>query len=151
MPPGWGPRSPRIGVLRMPSIEMIRPTDQPSGSRRLLDELRTRLKSAQFKDLKLMVAFAKVGPLSRLEGEIRNWRKEGKTLEAILGVDQLGTSSEALEFALENFSSTRVAYGSGASALNPTFHPKVYLFTGPSDAVCYLGSNNLTVGGTETN
>jgi hypothetical protein len=135
----------------MPVIKIIRPTDQPSGARRLLNELRAQLKDTQFWDLKVMVAFAKLGPLSRLEKEIRTWRNDGRTIEAIFGVDQLGTSSEALEFALEHFSSIRVAYGSGASALNPTFHPKVYLFVGETAAVCYLGSNNLTVGGTETN
>jgi hypothetical protein len=34
---------------------------------------------------------------------------------------------------------------------SPTFHPKIYLFTGADKAVAYVGSNNLTVGGTETN
>src|SRR4029079_1081 len=32
-----------------------------------------------------------------------------------------------------------------------TFHPKAYIFTGTTKARLYLGSNNLTVGGTETN
>jgi hypothetical protein len=32
-----------------------------------------------------------------------------------------------------------------------TFHPKIYLFSGPNRALAYIGSNNLTVGGTETN
>jgi hypothetical protein len=32
-----------------------------------------------------------------------------------------------------------------------TFHPKAYVFTGATKARLYLGSNNLTVGGTETN
>jgi hypothetical protein len=109
------------------------------------------LSDDRFRDLKIMVAFAKLGPLTRLEKEIGAWRSKGKTIEAIFGVDLLGTSSEALEFALENFSGIRVAYGSGSSALNPTFHPKLYLFIGNANAICYLGSNNLTVGGTETN
>jgi hypothetical protein len=32
-----------------------------------------------------------------------------------------------------------------------TFHPKLYLFSGYQQAVCFYGSHNLTVGGTETN
>jgi hypothetical protein len=32
-----------------------------------------------------------------------------------------------------------------------TFHPKIYFFTGGAAARAFVGSNNLTVGGTETN
>ena len=32
-----------------------------------------------------------------------------------------------------------------------TFHPKIYLFKGENYAEAFIGSNNLTVGGTEKN
>jgi hypothetical protein len=75
----------------------------------------------------------------------------GNQIHAVFGIDQLGTSREALDFALANFDSTRITHEDAGSPISPTFHPKVYLFTGKHSAICFLGSNNLTVGGTETN
>ena len=37
------------------------------------------------------------------------------------------------------------------SETHATFHPKFYLFSGKNQAVCFQGSHNMTVGGTETN
>lgn len=55
---------------------------------------------------------------------------------------------QALEFALKYFNKTYVVYTLSQMS---TFHPKIYLFQGERKAVCYIGSHNLTVGGTETN
>lgn len=133
----------------MAEIYFQRPTDQPTGALRLLDELRAGLKTSYFSDFKFAVAFAKVGPLLRLQPEIESWRSAGKELRAIFGIDEKGTSMEALEFALEHFHETHIAHMDGA--FSPTFHPKLYLFNGDKNAVAFVGSNNLTVGGTETN
>lgn len=95
----------------------------------------------------MAVAFAKVGPLLRLSPSIEAWKNAGKTLEAIFGIDHEGTSIQALEFAIKNFD---IAYVTHAPP-RVTFHPKLYLFSGTDAAVCYVGSHNLTVGGTETN
>ncbi len=38
--------------------------------------------------------------------DIQNWVKNGKTVEAIIGIDERGTSYQALEFALTNFHQT---------------------------------------------
>jgi len=73
-------------------------------------------------------------------------RAKGLRINAIFGVDQFGTSAQALTFAsncLDDVYVTREP--------NLTFHPKMYLFEGPSKARLFVGSNNLTVGGTETN
>jgi len=67
-----------------------------------------------------------------------------------MGIDQNGTSFQALEYALLHFTETYVAHV-GTSFFSPTFHPKMYWFSGSYKAVAYIGSNNLTVGGTETN
>lgn len=64
----------------------------------------------------------------------------------MFGLDQHGTTAQALLFALDNFDSVYVT-----REPNMTFHPKIYLFSGPQDARIFVGSNNLTVGGTETN
>lgn len=53
---------------------------------------------------------------------------------------------EALRLALDLFDRTYVTHQHAI-----TFHPKLYLFTGPEHARAFVGSNNLTVGGTDTN
>lgn len=92
------------------------------------------------------MAFAKSGPLLRMQSLIEGRRRSGLTIEAIIGVDQMGTSAQALNFALEHFDQTFVT-----REPNLTFHPKMYAFEGPKAARVFVGSNNLTVGGTETN
>jgi len=94
-----------------------------------------------------MVAFAKSGPLLRLQADIERWRGQRKTIEAIFGIDNIITSRQALEFALRHFNKTYISYAPGSTI----FHPKFYLFSGDQHAMCFYGSHNLTVGGTETN
>jgi HKD family nuclease len=134
----------------MPKIWVQKPTDQPTGVARLIDELRLNLASSDFTEMRMIVAFAKHGPLLRLVQDINRWKAAGRAVRAVFGVDQRGTSRQALEFALCNFRETYVAHV-GNRPFSPTFHPKIYLFLGPNRAVAYIGSNNLTVGGTETN
>ena len=133
----------------MSKITFLRPIDQPVGNKRLLNELRDCLSSAKFSQFKLAVGFAKVGPLARLSRSIQEWRDAGKTIEGIFGIDQFGTSQQALKFALEKFHSVYITRA--VSSRQSTFHPKIYIFSGDKDAVCFYGSHNLTVGGTETN
>src|SRR5688572_11037812 len=95
----------------------------------------------------MSVAYAKTGPLLRMSAFINNWREQGKRVRAIIGVDMNGTSKQALEFALASFDETYITHSTSHS----TFHPKFYLFFGADEAICFHGSHNLTVGGTETN
>jgi len=125
----------------------LNPIDQFLGTDRLIDRLKRHLCSHQFTSLRLAVAFAKVGPLLRLLDSFRLWKARRNTTEAILGIDQLGTSKQALAFALDHFDKTYVIHTRASS----TFHPKFYVFSGGQHAVCIFGSHNLTVGGTETN
>jgi hypothetical protein len=106
----------------MPAITFQRPSDQPTGTRRLLGELRALLENPDLSDFRFVVAFSKVGPLLRLKSHIERWRQAGRSIEAIFGVDQKGTSTEALEFAMEHFSSVHIVHA-GNLALSPTFHP----------------------------
>lgn len=131
----------------MAGIELLLPMEQPSGRRRLADVLRESLEDLQYRRCRVAVAYAKVGPLLRLEPTLEAWREEGKTVQAIIGIDSRGTSIQALKFALDHFTETYVVKGSGFL----TFHPKLYLIEGPDAAVAIVGSHNLTVGGTETN
>lgn len=130
----------------MPRFSLLRPLDQPTGGRRLLHDLDAALDDDRFTGFRLIVAYTKSGPLLRLQPRLTEWRRAGKTIEAVLGIDQRGTSLEALRLALDLFDRAYVTHQHSI-----TFHPKLYLFTGPEYARAFVGSNNLTVGGTETN
>lgn len=132
----------------MAEISFIAPTDQPEGKNRLLSELEKNLTDPFFECFYFTVAFAKISPLLKLKEEIINW-KSSKSIISIFGIDQQGTSIEALEFALEYFDKCYVPHIRGK--FSATYHPKIYMFYGDSKAIAYVGSNNLTVGGTETN
>jgi len=128
-------------------VSFLRPIDQFDGTRRLLQELQGCLQSDRFNRLEISVAFARSGPLLRLSPLLKQWKAQGKAIDAIIGIDLLGTSKQALEFALQNFDRVYILH----SETHATFHPKSYLFSGVNHATCYQGSHNLTVGGTETN
>lgn len=129
-------------------ISYLSPLDQPFGRLRLTQWISEALRSGDFRSLRLIVAFAKESALARLQSEFDAFRLRGGTLEAVFGIDLQGTSRQALEFALAHFNATRIWHH--PNVFN-TFHPKVYLFEGPTAGTIVLGSNNLTVGGTETN
>lgn len=130
----------------MALISFITPLDQPLDTRRLLEGLRRGLADARFEQLTIVVAYAKSGPLLRLQSELESWKAAGKRIRGIFGIDQQGTSREALGLALGLFNELYVT-----QEPRITFHPKIYLFDGPAHARAIIGSNNLTVGGTETN
>ena len=130
----------------MGTISLIAPLDQPTGRSRLLRHLIDGLQERQFSQFKFIVAFAKAGPLLRMQSVIEASLSRGMRIEAIFGVDQQGTSAQALRFALDRFNNVYII-----REPNLTFHPKMYEFEGSAAARLYVGSNNLTVGGTETN
>ena len=130
----------------MPKIRFIRPLDQPIGTHRLLEDLIDLLNNTDYYEFLIISAYAKVGPLYRLSPYIKKWRNEGKTIKAIFGIDQQGTSYEALDFSLTNFNEIYIT-----QEPKITFHPKAYIFNGASNTRAFIGSNNLTVGGTERN
>ncbi|MBK8964013.1 MAG: phospholipase D family protein [Candidatus Competibacteraceae bacterium] len=93
------------------------------------------------------MAFAKSGPLAKLRAGLEEWKQNGKTSQAIFGIDHFGTTLQALQLALELFDDVYITHTGGSC----TFHPKFYLFRGSDAARLYYGSHNLTTGGTETN
>lgn len=133
----------------MAKIKFIKPTDQPQGLNRLLNELTKNLKNPDFSSFKFIVAYMKITPLLKLFEDIQEWKRLGKNLEGISGIDQNGTSAEAIRFCLNHFNYLGIIHMKGR--FSPTFHPKIYIFEGEKKATAYLGSNNLTFGGTEVN
>lgn len=130
----------------MPSISYIRPTDQPLGTNRLLAILKDGLQSEHYVEFGFAVAFVKAGPLLRLQSDLDNWLSAGKEVHAIAGIDQTGTSVQALNFLLKKCTSINLT-----SYPRHSFHPKIYWFRGDTHGKVIIGSNNLTVGGTELN
>jgi HKD family nuclease len=129
------------------TIRFLKPAGPPSGTSRLLDELKTCFDSESLNKFYAMVAFAKVAPLVKLEEHIKRWKAAKKQLNGIFGVDHLGTSVQALEFVLHYFDEAAIAH----TDQPVTFHPKFYIFEGKDRAVVFCGSQNCTVGGLETN
>ena len=136
----------RVKGGSMVSLSFLNPLDQPTGRRRLITELRSALEDGTFSSFSVIVAYAKSGPLLRLEALIKQRRANGLVINGLFGLDQQGTSLQALDFTLRNFDLTFVT-----REPNVTFHPKIYMFVGATKATVFVGSNNLTVGGTETN
>ncbi|WP_162713320.1 phospholipase D family protein [Salinibacter ruber] len=133
----------------MQSFSILNPVDQPSGHARLLDYLREGFQSEEFSRATLMVAFSKSGPLRRLRSDMESWTQDdSREIRAIFGIDQRGTSEEALRLSLELFDQVHLLH---QRRIGTTFHPKIYYFEGEESFSAYVGSNNLTTGGLETN
>lgn len=130
----------------MLNVRLINANQQPTGEFRVLDWLQNCLMDSDYTNFKCAVAFAKINPLLKLDRQIIDWRSNAKSLEAIVGIDHQGTSVQALAYMLEHFSGTHLLHTAYS-----TFHPKMYLFYGADKAALYVGSNNLTPGGLETN
>lgn len=130
----------------MIQIRFINPLDQPTGNFRLLDWLESNFINPNYNHFKCIVAFAKVNPFYKLDANIKNWKSNKNSSEAIFGIDHNGTSYQALQYALNNFDTVRILHVNYS-----TFHPKIYIFYGDHKATAYCGSGNFTSGGLETN
>lgn len=76
----------------------------------------------------------------KLLDSLEQAKKSYTTLNIIVGVDQSGTSKEALEEILKLEINSFVFY----QQESPIFHPKIYLFEGKDDTCLIIGSSNLT-------
>ncbi|MEQ9424273.1 MAG: phospholipase D family protein [Cyclobacteriaceae bacterium] len=76
----------------------------------------------------------------KLLDSLEQAKKSYATINMIVGVDQSGTSKEALEEILKLDVNSFVFY----QRESPIFHPKIYLFEGKDDTCLIVGSSNLT-------
>jgi len=127
-------------------VKFLKPINQPDDSSRILDWIKTNLHISDYDRFRFTTAFSNIKPYHKLDGDIKNWLNNNKTIEAIYGLDFRQTTKEALQYALDNFDKTYVINNAGN-----TYHPKFYLFDGKNRADFYFGSNNFTSGGLETN
>jgi HKD family nuclease len=92
-------------------------------------------------------AFSSQAGIKGLSKYISLAKKYLKNITIITGIDQKGTSKEALEALLQLNISAFVFYVPSRTI----FHPKIYLFEGKEESELIIGSSNLTSQGLFTN
>ncbi|HTB52904.1 MAG TPA: phospholipase D family protein [Ferruginibacter sp.] len=92
-------------------------------------------------------AFASEAGIFGLSRHIQTAKTVFKNLSLITGIDQEGTSKEALKEILNLNINSHIFYQNEA----PIFHPKIYLFEGDKEIKLIVGSSNLTRRGLFTN
>ncbi len=97
------------------------------------------------KSSKLLVATAwlRASGLQPVSASIDALRNRGGRADLLVGLDYRGTTRQGLTQAVRLFNRVYVVH----DVEGRTFHPKVYLVRGTSNAYLLVGSNNLTAGG----
>jgi HKD family nuclease len=93
-------------------------------------------------------AFTSLAGVNLLSKYISLSKKNLGVIKIVTGVDQKGTSKEALEALLDLNIDSFVFY---APPPFPIFHPKIYLFEGKVKSKLIVGSSNLTMSGLFSN
>lgn len=128
----------------------------PGGTERLGDLLVREL-GGSWTEFRAAVAYAKMSGIDHLHTQLEGFATRASRVTVTVGIDQHGTSYEALAWLLDKLGShghelyVRYNPRSSAGVPSPTFHPKVWLFDDGSDARALIGSGNLTKGGLFTN
>lgn len=94
------------------------------------------------------VAFAAISGVMTILKNLRLASKNYTQLRFFIGVDNMGTSKEALELLLKENIETYIFHDKRDYI---TYHPKIYLFEGPISTRIIIGSSNLTNSGIKTN
>lgn len=105
------------------------------------------LNNTEYNSFKCLVAFASHTGVSGLNEHITNSKSHINDFRIIVGIDQFGTSKEALESLIEWDVEAFVFY----TNQRIIFHPKIYLFEGENLVTVIIGSNNLTQTGLAQN
>lgn len=92
-------------------------------------------------------AFASAAGVKGLSNYLEIAKPNFRDLKIIVGIDQNGTSVEALEEILALGIDSYIFY----QKESPIFHPKIYLFEGDNQSKIILGSSNLTANGLFSN
>lgn len=123
----------------------------PNDEFRLGDALVEALQDARYSNFEAAIAFVKTSGVKHLKEPLERFLARNGKISITIGIDQHGTSREALEQLLAVVSNTdsqlRVYHNENES----TFHTKLYLVHGDAGALLFIGSSNLTEGGLFTN
>lgn len=95
---------------------------------------------AEFNKFSCLVAFASKTGIDGISEAVKSSKQHIKQFRVVVGIDQNGTSKEALEALLKLEVGTSVYY----TISHIIFHPKIYLFEGKKKCLIILGSSNLT-------
>ena len=108
------------------------------------DQLATSFGSSHYESFIGFVAFAAISGVNKLLPSLLTAQKKYKKLVFYIGVDNKGTSKEALELLLDKNIETYI-YHKNAEQI--TYHPKLFLFEGIKHSRVIIGSSNLTYSG----
>jgi HKD family nuclease len=126
----------------------VRFVSQPyDDSQNLMDFITQSSSEAQFNSLTICVAWAKRSGIELIRPALESFRERGGVLTTILGISEGGATKQGLSLAHE-LSTNAYVFHDRRSA---TFHPKIYLFKGKEKSELFVGSNNLTAGGSYYN
>ncbi len=98
------------------------------------------LNQQEFHSFTGISAFASEAGIYGLSAYIQTAKSYFQNLSLIVGIDQDGTSKEALEEILNLDINSYIFYQNES----PIFHPKIYLFEGNKEIKIIIGSSNLT-------
>ena len=101
----------------------------------------------QFHSFRVITAFISLAGVKGIQKHLEN-AKHLKNITIITGIDQKGTSKEALQALMELKVNSYVFF---VPLPSPIFHPKIYLFEGENNSELIIGSSNLTARGLFTN
>ncbi len=90
-----------------------------------------------------ITAFTSLAGINGIQKHLEN-AKHLKSITIITGVDQKGTSQEALQALMQLKINSYVFF---VPLPSPIFHPKIYLFEGNDNSEIIIGSSNLTANG----
>ncbi|MGW5851541.1 hypothetical protein ACWFQ8_26950 [Streptomyces sp. NPDC055254] len=96
----------------------------------------------RFTHLSFAAAWAKRSGLRRVETALQGFAARGGLITSVVGISEGGATRQGLSATLDLPGESYVFHDSGR-----TFHPKIYLFTGPDHWSALVGSSNLTAGG----
>jgi HKD family nuclease len=135
----------------MPRIWIL---NQPMSKMRIGDLLKKELSSPErgWTSFRAAVAFAKMSGVRHIYRELVEFAQRG-SVRISVGIDMQGTSKEGLQglYRAVTGGDGKLFVFKNNHSSNPTFHPKVFLFEGPSSCLAIVGSGNLTRGGLFTN
>jgi hypothetical protein len=128
---------------------------QPGETGRLGELLKQNLGNdgAGWTEFRAAVAFVKRSGVRHIAQELGIFASRA-TIRMSVGVDRRGSSQEGLQILLDSVTGNGGqvwVFRNADPRLEPTFHPKVYLFKKPGRAMAVVGSGNLTGGGLWTN
>lgn len=120
---------------------------QVPGELSLYKELNHLFKSSKYNSFRCLVAYITWEGLSLIYLEMENFYKRNKgQVNFIVGLGGNPEELHSLRYLIQSMAKGKYRIFD-AKNRNYTFHPKIYLFTGPNESCILIGSNNMTQGG----